>query len=253
VLREFGLVLYRDLQGLLKWPLGFTFLVGPILSFLLFAPSLGRAVGTIRVGAVEMSYAAFVVPGLLVTNSMILGQRACFSVWMDKVTGQLEVLFALPLRRATLVASGAAKAIFDVVLVNSALMLISVPLLAGQVTWSLRAVLQVWGVSVLSATAWALLSIGASAIIERSESFNLFINLLITPLMFTSSVYYPLAAIPDWIRPLAYVNPLTYAVNLLRGLLSGARGWLGVDLAVLLIFLAFSGAFAAALYPRSVK
>ncbi|MEW6400010.1 MAG: hypothetical protein AB1503_12760 [Bacillota bacterium] len=76
------------------------------------------------------------------------------------------------------------------ILANSALMLISVPVLAGQVTWSLRAVLQVWGVSVLSATAWALLAIGASAIIERSESFNLFINLLITPLMLTSSAYY---------------------------------------------------------------
>jgi len=253
VLREFGLVFYRDLQGLLKWPLRLTVLVGPILSFLLFAPALGRAVGSIRVGTVEMNYAAFVVPGLLVTNSMTLAQQACLSVWMDKITGQLEVLFALPLRRATLLASGAAKAVFDVILVNSALMLISVPVLAGQVSWSLRAVLQVWGVSALSATAWALFAIGASAIIERSESFNLFMNLLMTPLMFTSSAYYPLAAIPDWIRPLAYVNPLTYAVNLLRGLFSGARGWLGVDLAVLFIFLALSAALAAILYPRSIK
>ncbi|MEW5935585.1 MAG: multidrug ABC transporter permease, partial [Bacillota bacterium] len=64
---------------------------------------------------------------------------------------------------------------------------------------------------------------------------------------------YPLAAIPEWIRPLAYVNPLTYAVNLLRGLLSGARGWLGVDLAVLLVFLVLSAVFAAILYPRSIK
>lgn len=159
MLREFGHVLYRDLQALLRWPLRFTFLVGPVLSFLLFAPALAQAVGSIRVGTVEMNYAAFVVPGLLVVNSMLLAERACFSVWIDKMTRQLEVLFALPVRRATLLASVTTMAVFDVVLVNSVLILISTPVLGDQISWSLGAILQVWGVSALSGAAWALFSV----------------------------------------------------------------------------------------------
>ncbi|MDI6895655.1 MAG: ABC transporter permease [Bacillota bacterium] len=253
MLSELGRVLYRDLQGLLKSPFRFVFVVGPVLSFLLFAPALAQAVGSIRVGTVEMNYAAFVVPGLLVLNSMALGLRASFSVWMDKMMRQLEVLFALPIRRATLLASISITGVLDVLMVNSILILISTPVLGDRIRWSLGTIAAVWVVSALSGAAWALLGVSAAAIIERSESYNLFMNLLGTPLMFTSCVYYPLAAIPGWIRPLAYVNPLTYATNLLRGLLSGAHGWLGLDLIVVVVFVALAAASAAFFYPRCLR
>jgi ABC-2 type transport system permease protein len=40
------------------------------------------------------------------------------------------------------------------------------------------------------------------------------------PLFFASSAIYPLAIMPSWIQPIARINPLTYVVEALRGLLA---------------------------------
>jgi len=40
------------------------------------------------------------------------------------------------------------------------------------------------------------------------------------PLFFASSAIYPLNIMPGWIQPFARINPLTYVVEALRGLLA---------------------------------
>ena len=42
------------------------------------------------------------------------------------------------------------------------------------------------------------------------------------PLFFASNALYPVAVMPEWLRWLSAVNPLSYEVNALRGLLIGS-------------------------------
>lgn len=45
------------------------------------------------------------------------------------------------------------------------------------------------------------------------------VGLLVTALFFLSPVLYPISAVPEFLRPLLYANPLTFAIETARGLL----------------------------------
>jgi ABC-2 type transport system permease protein len=73
------------------------------------------------------------------------------------------------------------------------------------------------------------------------------------PLFFASNALYPVDVMPEWLRWLSAVNPLSYEVNALRGLLIGTPTNAVLDVAVLVIA-AFAGiAMASAFMRRLVR
>ena len=46
-------------------------------------------------------------------------------------------------------------------------------------------------------------------------------NFLMMPLLFLSGAFYPLDTMPEWMKYLAYIDPLTYAVDASRYFLIG--------------------------------
>ncbi len=64
-------------------------------------------------------------------------------------------------------------------------------------------------------------------------------NLLNMPLMFASNSFYPVKSMPWWLKPIAYVNPLTYVNDINRQLLLGVTGYnLLLDFTYLIAFAA---------------
>jgi ABC-2 type transport system permease protein len=53
------------------------------------------------------------------------------------------------------------------------------------------------------------------------------------PLFFASNALYPVAIMPAWLKALALINPLSYEVDALRGLLVGSSSHLALDFSVL--------------------
>lgn len=49
--------------------------------------------------------------------------------------------------------------------------------------------------------------------------------LFMMPAMLLSGNLTPLAAMPDWLRPLTYLNPLRYYIEILRAVLLRGAGW----------------------------
>ncbi|MGH7463054.1 MAG: ABC transporter permease, partial [Longimicrobiales bacterium] len=54
------------------------------------------------------------------------------------------------------------------------------------------------------------------------DAFNTVTSAAYILLMFFSSMFYPLTELPIWFRTLAYLNPMTWQVDLLRFSLLGA-------------------------------
>lgn len=73
------------------------------------------------------------------------------------------------------------------------------------------------------------------------------------PLFFASNALYPVALMPQWLRDIALVNPLSYEVNALRVILLGLPGNLPVDFAVLIFASVFGVATATMLLPRLTR
>ena len=72
------------------------------------------------------------------------------------------------------------------------------------------------------------------------------------PLFFASNAIYPMAIMPAWLKSVALINPLTYLVDALRGLMVGssqASHPLALDFAVLALIFLILSTIAAKLYP----
>lgn len=82
------------------------------------------------------------------------------------------------------------------------------------------------------------LGILLSSLAKRESQAIQFFPLIVLPGFLLSGVFWPIEAMPVWLRPVSYVVPVTYAVDGLRSVL--LRGWgvldIWVDLAMLLLF-----------------
>ncbi|HJU05946.1 MAG TPA: ABC transporter permease, partial [Nitrospiraceae bacterium] len=61
--------------------------------------------------------------------------------------------------------------------------------------------------------------------LTRMDSFNTFTSAAYIILMFLSSMFYPMDQLPAWFRTLAWLNPMTWQVDVLRFSLLGIGSW----------------------------
>lgn len=94
----------------------------------------------------------------------------------------------------------------------------------------------------LIVSTWSILSIGfvIASVVPTARFAQPITAAIFYPLVALSGLFAPLDAMPPVLRLLAWFNPLTYAVSLLRGVWTGA-GWgahLGDLAALILVFIA---------------
>jgi ABC-2 type transport system permease protein len=70
------------------------------------------------------------------------------------------------------------------------------------------------------------------------------------PLFFSSSALYPTKIMPGWLQVISRINPLSYEVEALRGLLIGTQTTLWLDTVVLVGATIVAITCAALLLPR---
>jgi ABC-2 type transport system permease protein len=88
--------------------------------------------------------------------------------------------------------------------------------------------------------------------VKTRERFMGIGQIMTMPLFFASNAIYPVTMMPDWLRSIATLNPLTYQVDALRTfMIAGAQSGygLGADFVVQLAVLAVLTALATRLYP----
>jgi ABC-2 type transport system permease protein len=87
--------------------------------------------------------------------------------------------------------------------------------------------------------------------IESLSGFQLIGSFLIFPLFFLSGALFPIGGLPSWLSPIVSANPVTYAVDGLRGAILGASAFpLAYDFSVLLVFACIMIAVGTAAFRR---
>jgi ABC-2 type transport system permease protein len=108
-------------------------------------------------------------------------------------------------------------------------------------------------VTVVGAAFFATLSMTIAGLVLSRERLMGIGQAITMPLFFASNALYPISAMPAWIRWFSYINPLSYEVDALRGLLIGTHAHLLLDAAVLAAALVVGVTVAAAVLPRLVR
>ncbi|HEV8361095.1 MAG TPA: ABC transporter permease [Candidatus Thermoplasmatota archaeon] len=197
--------------------------VSPLFWLVLFGAGLGGFVEGLPAG---LTYTAFIFPGLLfmtvLFSSMFFGM---YIVWDRKLDFLKEVL-AAPVSRPSIFLGKVLGGTTDALAQSLLLILLGalvLPFLSpGFPGLSPVGMLLSLPVIFLIAVSIASLGLGIGTMFESFEGFQVVVSFVIFPLFFLSGALYPLTGLPSWLTVVTTVNPLSYAVDLLRYLLLGA-------------------------------
>ncbi len=106
---------------------------------------------------------------------------------------------------------------------------------------------------VIGASFLCCLSITIAGLVLKRDRLMGIGQAIMMPLFFASNALYPVSVMPGWLRVLSHVNPLSYEVEALRGLLIGTPARLWLDFGVTVGFTVLGVALAAALLGRLTR
>lgn len=206
----FNAVVLRDLKRL--WRQKVRLLSGilqPLLYLFLLGSGLG---GAVRLGGGE--YMAFIFPGVVALSLLFTATFAAISIVFDREQGFLKAVLVAPVSRRAValgkVASGALQAV-----AQGILLLIFAPLVG--VHFGVGALLLFVLFMLFAGLVFSALGVAAAARFTSTEVFPVVLNAVLLPLFFISGALFPLSTSPAWLQTLAYVDPVAYGVDLLRG------------------------------------
>ena len=154
-----------------------------------------------------------VAPGII-AMTLLFGctSMAAIVITFEKRCGTLQRLLLAPVTHRTIMLGKAASAAAyglatSLVLTLGLILLLGMPMVNP---------LAFGAGLLLGAATFSLLGLIASVMVREVFEAMTLMNFFRFPILFVSGVFVPLAEMPGWIRPVAFVSPLTYVVELLR-------------------------------------
>lgn len=196
-------------------------LIGSFVMPFMFLGFLGMGMGTLRLPGMPpgMSYIGFLAPGILGMTLLFSSMTAGLSVLWDKEFGFLKEVMVTPVNRFSIVLGRTLGAVTTALIQAILILMISIGM-GVTINWfpgfPLALVFMV-----LIAVAFIGLGIAFASKLGDMEGFSLVMNFIVMPAFLLSGALFPLTMMPEWVRYICYIDPLTYGVDGLRGALVG--------------------------------
>jgi ABC-2 type transport system permease protein len=221
----------------------------PALWLLIFGQVFSRS-GAMHTG--NIPYLDFIAPGILAQSVLFVAIFYGINVIWERDLGIVQKFLVSPTPRAALVLGKGLSA--GTRTLSQALVVYALSLLLGvKLNWHPLALLNMVVIVVLAATLFSTFSLIIACIVKTRERFMGVGQVLTMPLFFASNAIYPTAIMPNWLKAISHLNPLTYVVDALRTcMLAGNASTfsLGHDYAVILLTTVVLVIIGARLYPR---
>jgi len=258
-LRSALMVWRRDLVRLRRNSVRIVFGLAQPVGFLIVF-SIGVA-GVVSSQALpeQVSYKVFIFPGVLAMTIISSALIACVSIVWDREFGFMREMLVAPVSRVALIA-GKTLGGGTIAMLQGLIILVLAPLVG--VDLGAARLVALFAVLALMAVAITTLGIAVASSVDRIQTLQTVMAVLIQPLIFTSGALFPIDELPRWLTVLCYLNPATYGVDLARRALLGEGfalhfgDWVvpvWFDLAVLVTFTAVMFAIATRLVAREMK
>ena len=197
-------------------------------------------------------YLDFLAPGILAQSALFIAIFYGIQIIWERDAGVLSKLLVTPTPRIALVASKAfaagVRAVAQAVVVLVLALLLGVAVTANPLKW-----LGVVVALMLGSAFFCCLSITIAGLVLSRDRLMGIGQAITMPLFFASNALYPVELMPMWLQWINHVNPLSYEVDALRGLLVGTDAQLTLDFGVLVVAAAAMIAIASALLPRLAR
>jgi len=185
-------------------------IAAPVISTSLYFIVFGSAIGS-RMAAVDgISYAAFIVPGLIMLSILTESiSNASFGIYMPKYSGTIYEVLSAPISALEIVSGyvGAAASksiILGFIILATARLFVDFSILHP--VWML-------GFLVLTSVAFSLLGFIIGIWADGFEKLQVVPTMIVTPLTFLGGSFYSISMLPPIWQKVALFNPVVYLVS----------------------------------------
>ena len=189
----------------------------PLFYLLTFGIGMGAYVGLFG----GKPYLYFLVPGILISSVMLSATFEClYGTFVKMIHEHLyDSLIATPVSAEDAIAGDISWGVFRG-LISGGLMLL-VAIFMGIFPVSLLNLFLLFLVMIFVGILFSSMAMIVTSFAPNFDFFNYYSELVITPMLFFSGVFFPLDKFPEWIKTLAQFMPLTHAVNISRAVFLG--------------------------------
>jgi ABC-2 type transport system permease protein len=210
----------RDLIRLRRSNVRIVFGLAQPLGFLVvFSIGLAAVIGNGSLPG-HTSYRVFIFPGILAMSIISSALISCISIVLDREFGLIREMLVAPVSRAALIA-GKTLGGSSIAMTQGLILLLLAPAVGVHLT-----VVRTIGLLaslILMAFAITALGIVLASSVDRIQTLQTLVTLVVQPVIFTSGALFPIRDLPAWLAVACRLNPATYGVDLARRTLLGQR------------------------------
>jgi ABC-2 type transport system permease protein len=221
-----GLAALLFREGKIWWGLRylvFTSLFTPLLYFFLLGTGMREMMGEMLFnGSPVDDYILFLTPGIIGMGIVSTAISSGTTSFNERQWGTFERVLTLPVSRSSYVL---AKILVAMILSIGQLLfilLVGIPLVEGGLYCDNIGLVLL--ATLLGVVCFCSLITPIALSIKSSTEFYGLTGIMLLPIILCSSAFYPLEAMPSWLRIIAYINPMTYMVDVLRAGFVGPWG-----------------------------
>ncbi len=190
----------------------------PLFYLLTFGIGMGAYVGMFG----GKPYLYFLVPGILISSVMLSSTFEClYGVFVKMIHERLyDSLIATPVSAEDAIAGDIFWGAFRGVISGGLMLLVAV--FMGILPVSIVNIFVLFLLMIFVGILFSSLSMVVTAFAPNFDFFSYYTELIITPMLFFSGVFFPLDKFPAWLKTFAQFMPLTHAVNISRAVFLGS-------------------------------
>jgi ABC-2 type transport system permease protein len=224
-------------------------IIGSLGQPVLFLVSLGFGFGAIYQKAGEGSYIQFLAPGVISMSILFTAVFTGIEIIWDRQFGFLKETLVAPVSRLNIMI-GKALGGGTVAAIQGVIVFV-LSLLIGFRPSNIYLLPLAFVFMVLIAVFFTSLGILIASLLKDMQGFQLIMNFILMPLFFLSGALFPFEGLPKALSFVTRIDPLSYGVDGLRGVLANAS-YFGIftDFSVLAIITVFALALGGYFFSK---
>lgn len=211
-------------------------IASPVISTSLYFIVFGSAIGS-RIAAIDgISYAAFIVPGLIMLSVLTESiSNGSFGIYMPKYAGTIYEILSAPISAFEIVCGFVGAAATKSVILG----IIILATARAFVDFEIQHPVWMLGFLVLTSVTFSLFGFLIGIWADGFEKLQIVPILIVTPLTFLGGSFYSISMLPPLWQKITLFNPVVYLVSGFRWSFFGISDvGVGLSLAMTLAFLA---------------
>jgi len=193
---------------------------------------------TFTIPGINISYLNYMAPGIIGMTLLFTSIFSGLSVIWDKQFGFLKEILVSPIPRISIVLGKIAGS--STISIINALIILIISISMGAIyikNLTIYNIVEAIIFMILISISFVSIGLAIASRLDNMEGFQVIMSFLVMPIFFLSGAFFPIENVPNWMKVLAFIDPLMYGVDGLRGSLLGISKFsIWIDFLILFVF-----------------